>query len=105
MRQFLWDFGGIYLKNKWEKWEKTRSRGMLHFVLFRGVLAWGGCMSIYNLVNHYLNNQISFKKVSLSTLITLFGGLIWGVFVWFWIEWKYKKEHRRIQDSGKGDDL
>jgi hypothetical protein len=66
-------------------WEKKRRHGKLFFLLFRGVLRWGGFMFLLTtLSNVYLLHK---KLEWISGLSLLAGclifGFLWGLSLWF----------------------
>ena len=67
-----------------EKWERTRAKGMWHFVLLYGVLCWGGIMSLI-----FALYRPEMMKINIP--IYLAGGLIFGLGCWFYAEYRYRK--------------
>lgn len=72
------------------KWEKTRLKGMTHFIWVRGVLFWGvGTAILWSIAMHFVAPQ---DPVWLRPLIALAvfppGGLYWGR--WCWMAWEKK---------------
>ena len=76
-----------------KKWESTRAKGKLHFILFRGVLSWGLPMFIITafISNPFVDSFISEAAIIHYVVWPLAGGLF-GVSTWTISERKYKKE-------------
>jgi hypothetical protein len=77
-----------------EKWKVTREKGMLTYVLYNGILAWGVPMFIVMsfIVNKPFANGFSIKNVITHGGIWLIAGIFFGVCTWLVIEKMYKKE-------------
>lgn len=71
-------------QNQRAKWERTRAKGMWHFVLLYGVLCWGGLLSIAMAVFTGANLRITLP-------IYLVAGFMFGLGCWFVGEYKYRK--------------
>lgn len=73
-----------------QKWEKTKEKGMLRFVLLRGVLGWGVPVFI---IMAFVVNKVSFgdeRFVKGAIAFLIFGALL-GCYLWVDSEKKYKK--------------
>ena len=83
-------------------WSDSRKKGLLNFILVKGLLAWGLPMFIvmtfvandaFNesglIISHVVKNGISWT-------IT---GLLFGAFVWFFTERKYQKELAKRKET------
>ncbi len=75
-----------------KKWELTRAKGPLHFVLVRGVLLWGLPMFIFvAFVNKpFVDGLTSHTAVAHYVIWPTAGGL-YGLLIWFLSERIYKK--------------
>ena len=65
-----------------KKWETIRERGVVRFVLLRGVLAWGFPMF---LVMTFVVNRTSLEnvsRISYSAVIWVIGGTCFGMWMW-----------------------
>lgn len=73
-----------------QRWEKTRQRGKWKFVLFNGVLFWGGPMFI---VMTFVVNRRTEKPglIAISALIWALGGLLFGLAIRTISERRYQK--------------
>jgi len=84
-----------------EKWNVTREKGMLAFVLKNGILSWGVPMFIVMsfIVNKPFADGFSIKNVTIHGGTWLGAGIFFGVCTWMVIEKMYKKELKNRQDS------
>jgi len=68
------------------RWPAIRAKGRTHFILVRGVLAWGGMMFIAGLVAVWLMHAPSTRALSgyvaIAALLCVLGGLLWGAVTW-----------------------
>jgi len=73
-----------------QKWEKTKEKGMLRFVLLRGVLGWGVPVFI---IMAFIVNKVSFgdERFIKGSLVFLVFGVLLGMYLWGDSERKYKK--------------
>ena len=81
-----------------EKWKSTRAKGAWNFILFRGVLGWGGLMFVimgvvFPLIEH-TPRALTPRGLAISFAICLIGGLLWGALVWLCMEWIFRKQLR-----------
>ena len=88
------------MKNKFEKWEKIREKGMWHFIFKYGVLYWGVSTAVlFSIVIPIVvrsSENVSFIKVfPLSILLFPLGGLAFGALMWIYCEIVYKKWGKR----------
>ena len=61
------------------EWSSRRKRGKWHFVLFQGVLLWGGFMLFFSLgVFHYAHYGSMFSFEGLWWMRWTLGALIWA---------------------------
>ena len=77
-------------------WERLRTRGAIHFVVIRGVLAWGGPMFAFFTLAPILigfPSAIRFtpELVLKIGVICVTGGLAWGTLTWYVNEFLYRK--------------
>ncbi|MGD0832638.1 MAG: hypothetical protein ABR907_17025 [Terracidiphilus sp.] len=72
---------------EWQRrtWERKRRRGKLFFLLFRGVLRWGGAMFVLNMLSNVYLLHKKLEWISTLSLLAgcLFFGFLWGVSLWF----------------------
>jgi hypothetical protein len=72
------------------RWLKTRQRGMLEFVLTRGVLGFGGlCFTIAiaaQIAADHSTRNLSPGRLVLMVVIWCVAGVFWGVWLWRWLD-------------------
>jgi hypothetical protein len=79
-------------KNEWLKWwEKTRSRGMLRFILVRYVLVLGGTLAGLEVILHlnWLNGAHALYMFG-GIAFTLLTGCLLGLWEWYSNERRYR---------------
>lgn len=82
-------------EKEFNSWSKSRRKGKLKFILINGVLAWG--MPMFFLMTFMLNDAFDesgliMSHVRINAVIWTITGLFFGISVWFFSEYKYKKE-------------
>ena len=79
------------MATNWNKWEVTRSKGPVSFVLLRGALGWGVPVAILWSLLMWLVSPDKHLPTLLVLAIIIFplGGVIWGVVMWFVLERMY----------------
>jgi hypothetical protein len=71
-------------------WLKMRTKGRRKFILYNGVLGWGGFMFLaMNLIEIGFHHQAIDWFLPFSALIWLVGGYSWGKYMWDHFEGKY----------------
>jgi hypothetical protein len=74
------------------KWERTRAKGMWHFVLLYGVLFWGGFMMIAMSAYRFFVRGLRFlDELSFLVPIFLVAGFVFGLGCWLVGEYMYRK--------------
>lgn len=72
----------------------TRTKGRWHFVLVRGVLAWGGAMffamGLMPVLTH--RREASWPYFFSQAIIWTIGGALFGLAVWTWSERRFRKQ-------------
>ena len=77
--------------NEIEQWQKTRTKGRLHFVLVSGVLSWGLPMFIAMIFFvHRQELSLSYAAISFC-LWVIVGGGAFGLVLWHVQESRFKK--------------
>ena len=89
-------FSWYWSKGTHSGWEKLRRRGALHFVLIRGVIAWGGLMFAFftlpPLMFDFPWPIVLTPPLALKIAAVWIGcGLAWGGSVWWINEWLYRR--------------
>jgi hypothetical protein len=95
-----------------DRWERTRLEGMAKFILLRGLVLFGGVVSLFLLV---LQLRIEGRIRGLGLMSTpelamlthrleidavvygLAAGLVWGVLTWWLSEASYRRQKRRAK--------
>lgn len=85
-------------------WFATRTKGRWHFVLMRGVLGWGGAMffamALLPVLMH--RREPSWPYFFSQAIIWTIGGALFGLAVWTWSEWQFRKRSSRDQPCSVG---
>lgn len=80
------DYGNA--TNTWlaRRWPAIRAKGMVHFVLMRGLLFWGGLMFVFSVAMTWVKFGPEHPRFALllgvSAGLCSVGGLVWGVLTW-----------------------
>ena len=85
------------MKNRFEKWERTRLKGKWKFIFKYGVFFWGlGTAILFSLFFSMVLKITSFLRI-LPIALVLFplGGIVWGATMWYFTE-KYYHKHKPI---------
>lgn len=84
-----------------EKWSKTREKGIKKFILVNGLLGWGLPMFLVMtfIINKPYNGEWSPSLILFSAVIWTLGGLAFGYFTWGSAERAYKKALEKRQDA------
>jgi len=78
-------------------WNRIRAGGLLRFVILRGVLLWaGGTFALVTVMMFFTDSRERFIAHNLGQPLTMasllvFAGIIWGVAVWCWTDWRYRR--------------
>ena len=85
------------LPKKYQRWEKTRQKGMLKFILINGVLYWGLFMCAFINSYYYFRKGIFDLHFALvSCVIFLIGSIFYGYFTWRAHETSYENYKKDI---------
>ena len=87
-------------------WEKTRIQGKRHFVLWRGVIFWGGFMFVFMQLWQYVFWYYRYHSAPpamgayllISAIVYPIGGWWWGNIIWAMTERSYQA-HRQHDTS------
>jgi hypothetical protein len=73
------------------KWESTRAKGMLRFVLLSGAVKFGGALflTISVLGNLLFRRRWVAEDLVSEGVVCLFGGLVAGICIWLINEKRY----------------
>ncbi len=93
----------IKFEKQRQSWEKIRKRGKLSFILYRGVLGWGGFMFLVMttfqvFVNH---RSLSWSFMLVSALVWPLAGYVCGLCVWSWSERRLHGDEEPTSINGK----
>lgn len=85
------------------RWERARARGFWHYILLHWVLLWGGTMIIVTSVLDHFTSARGFRLEDLAIKVPIFlvGGLATGTMIWFYAEYRYKKNFGGSSRSGQ----
>lgn len=73
-----------------EEWQQVRAKGLLRYVLVRGVLAYG--LPMFLAMTFVVNrDKLSGNSIGLSVLAWALGGALFGVLTWHVQERKFLK--------------
>lgn len=74
--------------NRSEHWERIRRRGMVRFVLLRGVVGWGVLTAVlYTLVMHFFYPPFPWSMFPDCLVRACLFGVVFGVVLWYAGEW------------------
>src|ERR1035437_5315054 len=81
-----------------QSWEKTRKLGKLSFIIYRGVLGWGGFMFLWMTIFEVfvIHRSLSWLFMLVSALIWPLAGYGWGLWEWRWLERRFQGDERPI---------
>jgi len=79
------------------KWEERRKHGKWSFLLYRGVLRWGGIMFILTSITNLAIRHQKLEWVTGLSLLAgcLFFGYIWGLCIWHLNEGRFGYKARQ----------
>jgi hypothetical protein len=97
------------------RWERERSKGPRHFILYRGLFMFGGYMWVMLTLSSffqtrrlkYIMDQMPgshsafipvhffFQLLVPTTAICIGGGVVFGAVVWRLAEWQYRRNTQR----------
>ena len=82
-------------------WPAVRARGFRHFLLFRGLLIWGGLMFVAMAIVMTFRFSPSHPRyplvIGIAALLCATGGPFWGAITWFLNE----RIYRALQEEDK----
>lgn len=83
-------------------WEEKRRRGRRAFILYRGMLKWGGIMFFLTLFTNVFgrHRKLDWLFVVSALIACPFAGFLWARSMWFLNERRYSGA-RKQQDSSK----
>ena len=75
-----------------QKLKSVLSKGILHFVIVRGVLFWGGLTAtIISAINYFYHNKPIAESISSNFIIYPIAGIFFGLLLWFVFNNQYNK--------------
>ncbi|MGP9799350.1 hypothetical protein [Rheinheimera sp. NSM] len=75
------------------RWSEQRRKGLRKFILLNGVLSWGLPMLIaMAFIGKPFEQGFTAKAITIHCLVWVFGGVLFGIVLWFINEWRYKKQ-------------
>ncbi len=86
-------------KNLLTEWGTVRKTGPVVFILKYGVLGWGlGFAGLFWIFVHFAEPSIVNRKFLIMLFsVSLFSGLIVGLYLWFRLEHQFKKAPEKRQ--------
>ena len=87
-----------------QRWEETRKKGKLNYVLINGLLAWGLPMFVVMtfFVMRKRGEPLRADLVAISAVLWTLGGLVFGLTIWTVSEKKYQKYLRESDSKDPG---
>jgi hypothetical protein len=85
------------MKQSWlqRRWPAIRAQGLLRFVLLRGVLMWGGLMTLAVYAMLLLTARRQGLQLDAAwPLVPLFcipAGVFWSLLGWYWNDYLFRK--------------
>jgi|ERR1035437_1761098 hypothetical protein len=91
----------VFIRQR-RKWEKKRRHGRRSFIIYRGVLKWGGIMFVLTLFTNVFGRHIKLNWLFVvSALIACpLAGFLWARSIWYVNERRFQFA-RKQQDSIK----
>lgn len=77
------------------KWAQIRARGPIHFIFFWGMLAFGGIVILIDTMWHW--ETITFESFAAGAYETLQTGLMFGIAIWIYGEWRYTRSEAAMK--------
>ena len=84
--------------NQLERWQRTRAKGKFHFVLTKGVLAFGltgfaltAAANYYRHMDEFATSAGRFWKLAFSLLIWFLIGFFWSLWMWKYMERRFSE--------------
>ena len=75
------------------RWQTIRAKGKARFILIRGVLMWGLPMLVFtSFISKPFTHGLFSHMAIVHYFTWLIAGVFFGVFMWLFSEWRYKKE-------------
>jgi hypothetical protein len=73
------------------KWEAIRTKGLLRFILLRGVLGWGlGCAAFLTVFHLVSESHFTAADIALPFVVFPVGGVLFGYLIWNQAEATYR---------------
>ncbi|MBL9206539.1 MAG: hypothetical protein JNN01_15715 [Opitutaceae bacterium] len=86
------------LPDSLQRWARIRARGRLRYIVLRGMLLWGGTMTLVMtwIVNRTPGQSPTWRTWALSAALWLSAGVVYGWITWILMERKYQKHLCRL---------
>jgi hypothetical protein len=83
--QMFESFKSKVFNRQLKKWEKKRRRGRRFFILYWGVLRWGGIMFILTMITNVLarHMKVEWRLVVSLLIASPFAGYVWARCTWY----------------------
>jgi hypothetical protein len=79
-----------------EAWSAVRARGMLRYTLLSGIVSYG--VPMFVVMTFFVRSEPkTLGFLSLSAAIWVVGGAIFGITMWHYNEWRYRKAAARTE--------
>jgi len=82
---------------KWneKRWEAVRKRGEIRWVLFRGVLGYGGTLFLFNLLFDIAYHKQLWPSTAFGAVFWIIAGAFFGDWTWNSSERRFLRDHAR----------
>jgi hypothetical protein len=90
---------------RFAKWEATRKRGPLRYIIFCGVLGWGLLTGVaFSVVFPFVMSPgPTFRQMAPVTIpVFAVGGLVWGGIMWLVSDYQYLRWRERRREPQEG---
>lgn len=82
-------------QHKSEKLKALVAKGKWPYVLKHGVLGWGLPTAIlWSAIMHFIDRIPFTESIFIALILFPAGGVLWGVFMWFFISREFNKMHK-----------
>src|ERR1035437_6884283 len=98
--QMFESFRSAVFNRQRKAWDKKRRYGKQSFILYRGVLRWGGIMFVLTMITNVLarHMKVEWPLVVSLLIASPFAGYVWARCIWYVNERRYSGAMKQ-QDS------